>query len=241
MSSLNPIILLLEDCPVTACLVERVILRELPDARLIWARTVAEARDRSAGLPISLFLIDIFLPDGCGLLFLEKAVAEHPSAAAIVITAAALPEHQFISEALGALHFIEKPLKIPVLLEQIRSALGAQNAGDSSKDFRAILQNVTPMDILQLKCLSGATTVVEFRSNFREGHIRFVKGEMVDALAGALRGVEAVRAIIGWPEGEVVEHGDGGEYERTIDCSWQTVLMEAAQAIDERWGESVAV
>jgi len=237
MSNSNPVILFLEDCPVTACLIERVISRELPDARVLSARTVAEAKDLSADAPISLFLVDVHLPDGSGLTFLEEAAGDHPSASAIVITATAIPQHLSTAEALGVLHFIEKPIKIPVLLGLIRTALAARN---STSDLCTTLQNVTPLDILQLKCLSAATTVVEFRSKQRDGCVRFRKGEVVDAHAGDLRGVEAVREITSWPHGEVFEHGEVGEYERTIHCSWQALLMDAAQAIDERFAETAA-
>lgn len=232
MSFKNPIILLLEDCPVSALLVERAVLNELPECRLIWARTVAEARQRSEGIPISVFLIDIVLPDGSGLEFLEQATTTHPSACAIVVTATSLPEHRVISEALGVLHFLEKPLDAEVLVGCLRRALGS-NATGRSRDFRATLENVTPMDILQLKCLSAASTVVEFRSNGREGCIRFQKGEVVDAHTGSLRGLEAVREIICWPHGQVFEHVEIGAFERTIHCSWQALLMDAAVGIDE--------
>lgn len=104
----------------------------------------------------------------------------------------------------------------------------------ASRDFRATLDNVTPLDILQLKCLSAASTVIEFRSATQEGRIRLHKGEVVDARAGSLVGVEAVREIIGWPHGRVHEHVEIGEFERTIHCSWQALLMEVALAIDER-------
>jgi CheY-like chemotaxis protein len=237
MSTPNPVILFLEDCPVTAYLIERIILREVPDARLISARTVAEAKELSAGEPISLFLIDVHLPDGSGLAFLEQAAGDHPSASAIVITATAVPEHLCTAEALGVLHFIEKPIKIPVLLGLIRTALAARNV---ASDLCTTLQNVTPLDILQLKCLSVASTVVEFRSNDREGRVRFQKGEVVDAHAGDLRGLEAVREITSWPHGQVFEHGEVGEFERTIHCSWQMLLMDAAQSIDERFAETAA-
>jgi CheY-like chemotaxis protein len=233
----NPVILFLEDCPVTSYLIERVIRRELPDARVLTARTVAEAKALSAGEPISLFLIDVHLPDGSGLAFLEQAASYHSSASAIVITATSVPEHLRTAEALGVLHFIEKPIKIPVLLRLIRAALAARNV---ASDLSTTLQNVTPLDILQLKCLSVASTVAEFRSNAREGRVRFQKGEVVDAYVGDLRGVEAVREITSWPHGEAFEHGEVGEFERTIHCSWQALLMDAAQAMDERCGETVA-
>ena len=240
MSSTHPIVLLLEDCAVTALLVERAIFHELPGCRLIWARNIAEAAERSAGMPVSLFLIDVNLPDGCGLHFLEMATIDHPAACAIVITASSLPEHRVMSAALGVLQFLEKPLRMPSLVEHIRQALGSQNADGGTRDFRATLENVTPMDILQLKCLSAASTVVEFSSGSKNGRIRFQKGEVVDARTGGLRGVDAVREIIGWPHGQVCEHMEIGAFERTSHCSWQALLMDAAQGIDEQRARSAA-
>jgi len=233
MASKNPIILLLEDCPTTGLLIERGVLNHLSTCRLIWARTVREARQRCAGIPISLFIIDVILPDGSGLEFLEQVADGHPLSAAIVITSTPLPAYRAMSAALGVLNFMEKPLVIPTLIEQIESALGSHQAAASGRDFRATLDNVTALDILQLKCLSAASTVIEFRSNAEVGTIRLHKGEVVDASTGALRGIEAVRQIIGWPHGRVQEHVEIGEFVRTIDCSWQALLMEVARYIDE--------
>jgi len=229
----NPIIFLLEDCPVTGALVERVVLHRLPATRLIWARTVAEAKERCAHIPISVIIVDIQLPDGSGLDFLDLAMTAHPSACGIIISGTTLPEHRAAFEALGVLHFMEKPLKIPVFLEHLRRALGSLNVPEPRRDFHATLQNITPFDIIQLKCLSRANTVVEFSSDSREGRIRFEGGEVVDALTGSLRGVDAVREMISWPHGRVFEHEEIDQPERTIHCSWQSLLMEAAQAGDE--------
>ena len=41
----HPIVFLLEDCPVTALLVERAVMNALPHVRLLWARSVAEATE----------------------------------------------------------------------------------------------------------------------------------------------------------------------------------------------------
>ena len=230
----NPIILLLEDCPVTALLVERTVMTEIPQCRLVWARNVAEATARAEAMPIELFLVDINLPDGNGLDFLSKMSAAHPLARAIVMTANALPEHQANSAALGVLHFLEKPLKLPFLIQHLRRALDSEQMAGANQEFRAVLENVTPADILQLKCLTHASTVVEFHAGGKTGHICFQKGELADAQTGALRGVEAVFEIISWKRGEVTERAAVEQFERTINCSWQTLLMEAAQRIDER-------
>lgn len=208
-------------------------MHELPRVRLLWARSVAEATTRAEGLAIDLFLVDVQLPDGSGLDFLWQMTAAQPTARAIVMTATPLPEYQVHSAALGVLHFLEKPLQLPRLLGHVREALGATTAAGPDRDFSATLQNVTPADILQLKCLLGATTIIEFHSAGPVGRIRFEAGEITDASAGPLRGVDALYAIVGWKSGQVSEQPCGGPGVRTIHGSWQSLLMEAAQRLDE--------
>jgi CheY-like chemotaxis protein len=210
------------------------VMHEMPDVRILWARNLAEATARAEGLEIDLFLVDIGLPDGNGLDFLWKMAVEHPSARAIVMTASPLPEHQALTAALGVLHFLEKPVKLRALLDHLRAALDQVTVGDQKRDFHATLKNVTPADILQLKCLTGSTTIVEFLSDEKVGRIRFEDGEIVDASSGTLSGVDAVYEIVGWTRGHVIEHPCVGFPQRTINCPWHSLLMDAAQRLDER-------
>ena len=229
----SPIIFLLEDCPVTALVVERAIMNELPQARLLWARSVAEAVMRAEGLSIDIFLTDIQLPDGNGLDFLWQMTPLHPEARVMVMTASELPEYQAHSAALGALHFFEKPLHLPTLLGELRKALESTTVGGTQSDFSATLSKVTPADVIQLKCLMRATTLIEFHSDGTTGRIRFEDGEITDAAVGALHGPAAFAAIVGWKTGRVSEQPVTGPSQRTIHGSWQTLLMEAAQTLDE--------
>jgi len=234
MVSKHPVIFLLEDCPDTALIIERGVMHEMPDVRILWARNMAEAAARTEGLPIDLFLVDINLPDGNGLDFLWQMATEHPSARAIVMTSFPLPEHQAHSEALGVLHFLQKPLQFRPIIDHLRAALDKAAEDRERIDFRATLNNVPPADILQLKCLTGATTVVEFLSDEKAGWIRFEDGQITDASAGKLRGADAVYEIVGWKSGQVSERPCVGFFERTIDCPWHTLLMNAAHRLDER-------
>jgi DNA-binding response OmpR family regulator len=235
MDPKHPIVFLLEDCPDTAVIIERAVMTEMPEVRLLWARNVAEATARVQGLRINLFLVDITLPDGNGLDFLWQMTTAHPGARAIVITASPRLEHRLHTQALGALHFLEKPFLIQTLIDQLRAALGtATTEVEERCDFRATLENVTPADILQLKCLTGATTIVEFLSDQQIGRIRFEDGQITDASTDELRGVDALYEIIGWKRGQVTEHPCVGFFERTIHSSWQNLLMDAAHRLDER-------
>lgn len=234
MSAHSPIILLLEDCPVTGMLIERSILQSIPDARLVWCRSVEDAARRAAGLPIELFVIDISLPDGSGLDFLVKMSELHPWARAIVITASSLPEYQANSAALGVLHFLQKPVKPADFVNQVRVALASEVGDQERSDFSATLRNVTPMDILQFKCLAGETTAIEFKSAGRNGLVHLQSGEIAHASTGVLTGIDAVYEIVSWKRGTVLERTTVTEVERTIHAPWQMLLMEAAQRLDER-------
>ena len=250
MHSANPIILLVEDSTGPAFLIERAVLKEFPQCRLVWARNIQEARARAVDLDIELFLCDINLPDGSGLDFLWEMSSSHPLARAIVITAEPLPEHYANTAALGVLHYVEKPLKLPLFLEYLRQALTTERisvassessepppaaaACDGNTSFRATLANLSVVDILQLKCLTGASTVIEFRSGHHVGRTRVQNGEIVDAEAGSLRGAEAVHEIISWKNGEVSEHRRPEWRERTIEVPWHALLMDAAHRLDEQ-------
>jgi DNA-binding response OmpR family regulator len=233
MPAENPIVLLLEDCPVTGLLIERAILHALPTCRLVWARGIEDATRRIASIPVELFLVDIGLPDGSGLDFLVAMSEAHPSARAIVMTASPLPEYQMNSAALGVLNFLQKPVNMTALLDQMRTALDTEQMDCADEDFSATLKNVTPVDILQLKCLSGDTTVIEFRSGTQAGFVHFQNGEIVHAQIGTLKGPTAINEIISWKRGKVVEHANSRTVEKSIHCSWQTLLMNAAQRLDE--------
>jgi CheY-like chemotaxis protein len=218
---------------VTGLLIERVVLQSLPSCRLLWARCLEDATRRVTGISVDLFVVDIGLPDGSGLDFLVQMAEQHPLARAIVMTASPLPEYQASSAALGVLHFIQKPVQPAELLAQMRAALNAELAGQVNEEFSATLRHVTPMDILQFKCLAGDSTVIEFRSGTQTGAIHLHRGEIVHAQVGAVKGTKALTEIMAWKRGKVIERPTEPNAERTITGSWQTLLMDAAQRLDE--------
>ncbi|MEO8351073.1 MAG: DUF4388 domain-containing protein, partial [Chthoniobacteraceae bacterium] len=199
----------------------------------LWSRTIEEAGLRAESFSVDLFMMDIGLPDGNGLEFLWRMSSAHPNAKAIVLTATPLPEYQMSSAALGVLHFLEKPINPEQLIDIVRCSLSSEQVRADDEAFRATLEQVMPVDIIQLKCLTGATTAIEFRSGTDIGVVHFRDGEVVHAEAGRRSGADAIFKIIGWRCGRMSERPDLDPSETTISCSWQTLLMEAAQRLDE--------
>lgn len=226
----HPIILLLEDCLVTAIAMERAILTHLPACRPILARNLQEARLRATGISVDLFVLDVVLPDGSGLDFLWEMSSAQPQAQAIIMTSNPLPEYQVQSAALGALQFLEKPVSTPVIVEFLTQAFAATN---TSQAFRASLMDLTPLDIIQLKCLSGATTAMEFASGGRIGQLYFRGGNIVHAQLDESVGVPALKEIFSWSKGTAREFPADAPIPATIQGSWQSLVMQVAQAVDE--------
>ena len=231
----HPIIMIVEDCPVTGMIFERVILNALPHCRPIWARDLRDARMRSARQPVALFVMDINLPDGSGLDFLWEMSTVQPHAQAVVISSTPLPEHQAQSAALGALRFVEKPMS-PEQVQQLMSDVLHSSTTNGADAFRASLRNLTFFDILQLKCLAGATTTIEFTSNGRLGRIHISEGSVIHATLGDESGVPAVERIARWRDGTAREMPFELSTPTTITLSWQSLFMHVAQAIDEQCG-----
>lgn len=228
----HPLIVLLEDSLISGALIERMIFTGLPECRLMWARTIEEARLRALYVPVQLFLIDVELPDGSGLDFLGEMIAIQPLAQAIVITATNLPTYRERSVRLGALQFLQKPIDFPKLEALIRAAV-VENEPATNVAFHASLNNLTPLDILQLKCLSQASLVIEFRSDAEVGRVHLAKGEIVHAETRRLTGMAAFGKIVSWKRGEIVEQPCEPLENRTLEGDWQSLLMTAAQEFDE--------
>ncbi len=228
-------VLLLEDDLITGVRVEKTILTQFPVCRLMWARTIRDAKVRALSLHIDLFLLDVELPDGNGLEFLLDMRRAQPAAHAIVLTATPLPSYKLLSDQLGVLRFLEKPVSAATLLSHMREALSAQlsPAAESANAFRATLENLSSLDILQMKCLTGVTTTLEFHSEGEVGQIHLQHGAVVHAEAGSLRGVPAFNRVVGWKGGEIAEKPAHEQVVRTIDAPWHALLMDAAQAVDE--------
>lgn len=232
MSVEHPIVLILEDSAITGARIERAILEHLPRCRPIWARTIAETQSRTMGFDIDLFLIDVELPDGNGLDFLSEMIEVQPAAHAMVMTANRIPEYKERAQSRG-LVFVEKPLDMRLLTELLKSIFWTETASHGAA-FSAALRDLTPADIIQMKCLSGATAILDFQTMKNTGRVYFRNGDVIHAEVGEKVGEDAFRQIFGWKQGRATERTvRTDDVARTINVSWQGLLMNAAQAADE--------
>src|SRR5207237_1028826 len=103
------------------------------------------------------------------------------------------------------------------------------------------LRDLQFTDIIQLKCMSGATTALEFTGpNGEKARVYFEKGQVIHATAPGRHGMEAFNEIVRWKGGTVSEVGDAAISPRTIEMDWQHLLMEAVRGVDEAGAAAAA-
>lgn len=236
----NPFcVFILEDDQIALASASQAILRAVPDALIVSARTLAEGRQRLDERRYDLCVLDIQLPDGLGIDFLHDIQEKRPDACVAILTAVPLPHYRDQAEAFGILHFMEKPADSRVLGPLVREQWEKWNRARNSNSgggggFSALLTQLTTLDIIQLKCLARSTVTLEFIGDHgKQGRIYFKDGEIIHAEALRLKGVEAFNEIVGWRSGQVLEIAAGSSPPRTVEGNWQGLLMNAVHWVDE--------
>lgn len=225
-------ILLLEDSPTAMALLQSSLKNAIPNATLFSATSVDAAQKIAAANEIDLFILDVHLPDGTGLEFLTDMKMVHPNALAIVVTATPLPGYRDYASRMGAVSFLEKPI-VPERFREFVVAL--MNVGESKGDgYAGTLRDLSVTDIVQIKCLGGQETAVEFGGPVGQtGTVVFQKGRISHAHVGNLTGIDAFNFIVRWPGGKFREVPPPAYVPQTIKGDWQMLLMDAIRAADE--------
>jgi len=238
MSDTAPSILILEDTRTVQNYI-RDVLRPLEATHpVLLARKLADAQHIASNTRIALFIVDIGLPDGDGIDFLCEMSMLHPDARALIITSTPTDDYRERARQLGVLHFLAKPLERKVLFTAVQRLLTTPDPADAEpKGFEATLGGLSPLDIIQLKCLRRATGVIEFTDAHLFGRVWLDEGEVVHAecrMPGAAHtGVEAFQCIVTWRTGRIRDLPNPPNGPRTIHMPWQQLLMAAHSGPEE--------
>ena len=88
-------------------------------------------------------------------------------------------------------------------------------------------------DLIQIYTISMADGALTIGSGTQSGTIWFEHGAMVHAVCGETTGEEAVYQLIQWHDGRFSLDKDARAPFRSIQTSWQEVLMEGCRRLDE--------
>jgi DNA-binding response OmpR family regulator len=205
-----------------------------PRAHVDLAQTLQEAQKIVVHQRPNLFVLDVDATYDLGQEFLYDLRTSHPDARAIVLTAVHLAAQREQAAGMGAIHFLEKPFPHGDFVDLVGALLQPGSRANGEK-FQATLSDLHIADIVQLKCMSGATSVLEFTGPRGEkARVYFENGQVHHATAPGKEGVAAFNEIVDWKGGMISEVAGEPESPRTIDRDWQLLLMEAVRKVDER-------
>lgn len=204
-----------------------------PSAEVDVAPTLGQAQDLILSAKPDLFVLDVdTLPD-LSQEFLYDLRTSHPNARAIVLTGGHFAAHREQAAGLGAIHFLEKPFPHGDFVALVEALLSPSKTADREK-FQGTLSDLHLADIIQLKCMSGASAVLQFTGPKGEkARVYFDAGQVRHATAPGKEGVAAFNEIVNWKGGQISEVSGARPSPRTIDEDWQMLLMEAVRKIDE--------
>src|SRR6202011_1258090 len=226
-------ILVLQPDKKLASTISRALEEAAPGALVEMAHDLEEAQQLVLGVKPELFVLDVDASPDLGREFLYDLRTSHPSARAIILTGIHLPAHREQAAGLGAIHFLEKPFPHDDFVDLVQALLRPSRKAETEK-FQGTLRDLHITDIIQLKCMSGATSVVEFTGpRGQKARVFFENGQVRHAIAPGLEGLAAFNEIVSWKGGTISEVSDAGPPPRTIDLDWQVLLMEATRKLDE--------
>lgn len=88
--------------------------------------------------------------------------------------------------------------------------------------------------LVQVICLEGRRASVFLNRRGEKGVIFFDKGEIAHATVGSLVGEEAVYQLVNWTEGMFQVNDCETIPQRTVDSSWNRLLLEGMKRVDEK-------
>jgi DNA-binding response OmpR family regulator len=205
-----------------------------PDAHVQIAHSLEEAQHLVLDERPDLFVLDVDATYDLGQEFLYDLRTSHPTARAVILTATHLADFREQAAGLGAIHFLEKPFPHEDFVDLVEALLHPSSKPDSEK-FQGTLSDLHIADIIQLKCMSGSTSAVEFTGpDGQKARVYFEEGQVRHATAPGKQGVTAFNEIVNWKGGTISEISGGEKSPRTINLDWQVLLMEAVRAFDEK-------
>lgn len=185
--------------------------------------------------PFNLLLVDLRMPTMDGFQVLAIVRRKFPTLRVVVMTAAEDEQFRARSYAMGIDLYMEKPKtgkEIINFVDCIESMLEKDDAGG----FRGV-QSKTLVDIIQLECLTQSSAILKISSAVGEGRIWIQKGEIIDAASGDRLGKDAFLEMLSWRAGSFEILPNDIPRPRTIFSSYENLLMETAQTMDEAKAE----
>ena len=186
---------------------------------------------------IEIAVIDINMPMLDGVQLLGMLHRRHPEVKKVILTGQANEAHRTHCLASGAELFLEKP----ITRDGMRFVFNVLNdliTWKQREGFAGTLRQVGLTDIIQIECLRRSSCVLEIHAAEARGEIYIECGMIIHAAMGTVAGEKALHRLLSLNNGQFHLYPYRQPAERTIQGSWEWLLMESARMVDEaRAGE----
>ena len=224
-------ILILDDEQDLLELYQELLSRMPSQPEIHTANTGARAMALLESDHFSLLLTDLNMPTMDGFQILSIVRRKFPGLRTVVMTSVTDEQFRARSYSLGIDLYLEKPRtpqEIQLFTDCVESLLEREELGG----FRGV-QSKSLVDLIQLECLSQSSAVLKITNKNLEARIWILNGEVIDASLQDLTGEDAFKRILGWKTGNFEILQADPARTRTIFNSYQGLLLDTAQAIDE--------
>ncbi|HSU54421.1 MAG TPA: DUF4388 domain-containing protein, partial [Candidatus Dormibacteraeota bacterium] len=171
------------------------------------------------------------MPKMDGLQVLSIVRRKFPQMRTVALTSMQDEQYRSRAYSLGVDLFWHKPgnqQEIKMFLECLESLLGRE----TDSGFRGV-QSKSLVDIIQLECISQSSSVLRITNGPLTGKIWIQDGEVIDAEADEAQAESAFQRILSWRAGSFETLPAEPTRPRTIFKSYNGLLLETAQALDE--------
>ena len=181
---------------------------------------------------VDLSVLDFKMPVMDGLQFLKLLGRTHPGQQAAILSGRLSDAESKACEESGAVLVLQKPVGNDGFAT-VFSALDSLAGAAPQEGFRGMMRRLGLSEVLQMECLGSKSSVLEIFTGKVRGRIFICDGAIIHAETGSISGETALYGLLGLTGGEF----NFSEYKepprRTIEGSWEGLLMEAARLVDE--------
>lgn len=166
---------------------------------------------------------DLKTPGADGFELLQWLRAYRPQTRMIMVTAFGSPETRTQALEAGVAGYLEKPLNLHLLKEELRRLL--QQTG-----FSANLDSFDLLDVIQIITMSSKNIALLVNTGIEErGVLRFQGGELIWAEYGILRGEEAFFALAAYKNGTVIHQPWNEQITPNVTQPLARLILQALQ------------
>ncbi len=172
-----------------------------------------------------LVMTDLDMPVMDGFELLIYMNKNNPDIPMFVMTAKGSPEVQEKINALGSIKYFEKPVDVEFLAECIMDELGSGAKGQ--------LQGISLASFLQLIEIESKSCTLSVSTRGEKGVLTCLKGELVNAAIGDLKGLDAAHKMVSWETASIEILNTATNTDKEINEPLMSVIMEGTRQKDE--------